>query len=220
MIRVFLVDDHTVLRHGMRLLLTDRPGLSVVGEASNGQELFEQLPTTPADVVLLDVNLPGMDAPTITRQLVAQYPAVQVLVLSMEAGIEHIFRLLDAGAQGYVLKSAGLEEIIHGIRMVADGRTFLSCDIGLAALHQLRGQLHHDASPLAAAGPETPAKLSRRETEVLQLIAEGLTNQEIADKLFTSKRTIETHRQNIIGKTQMKNTASLIRFAVSEGLVD
>ena len=215
MIRVFLVDDHAVLRDGMRLLLADQPGLRIVGEAGNGQALFDQLPTSPADVVLLDLNLPGMSAPAITRQLSEQYPAVQVLVLSMEAGIDHIFELFDAGAHGYVLKSAGLDEIVHGIRTVAAGRPFLSCDIGLAALYQLRRTL--EALPVSR--PEKSSGLSERETEVLQLVADGLTNGEIADKLFTSKRTIETHRQNIIAKTQMKNTASLIRFAVSEGLV-
>lgn len=217
MIRIFLVDDHTVLRHGMKALLADRPGLTVVGEAGNGEDLFEQLPTTAADVVLLDISMPGMCAAEITRQLREQYPAVQVLVLSMQSEADRIFHMLDAGAQGYVLKTAGLDEIVHGIRTVAAGRPFLCCEVGFAALYKLR----EAGVPLAgtAAAAEKRGGLSKRETEVLQLIAEGLTNQEIADKLYTSKRTVETHRQNIIGKTHMKNTASLIRFAVSEGLV-
>jgi DNA-binding NarL/FixJ family response regulator len=214
MIRIFLVDDHTVLRSGMRSLLADQPGLSVVGEASNGLELLEQLPTTPTDVVLLDVNMPGMDGPETARQLRERYPHVQILVLSMLASTEHILRMLDVGAKGYLLKSSGLDEIVHGIRMVAADRPFLCSEAGLAALYKLRAQAGEPANPEA----KTSA-LSKREIEVLQLIAEGLTNSEIADKLFTSKRTIETHRQNIIAKTQMKNTASLIRFAVSEGLV-
>ena len=216
MIRVFLVDDHTVLRTGLRSLLVEQPGLSVVGEAGNGQELLDQLPETPADVVLLDINMPVMDGPETARQLRIAYPEVTVLVLSMLDDEKHIFQMLDAGAAGYILKSAGLDEIVHGIRMVVAGRPFLCSEVGFAALNKLRDG---GSAPVEEASPKGGGALSRRETEVLQLIAEGLTNQEIADKLFTSKRTIETHRQNIIAKTQMKNTASLIRFAVSEGLV-
>lgn len=215
MIRVFLVDDHTVLRTGLRTLLADQPALTVVGEAGNGLELLAQLPDAPADVVLLDINMPQLDGAATAQQLQEQYPEIKILVLSMLDAEEHIFRMLDAGAMGYVLKSAGLDEIVHGIRTVAAGRHFLCSEVGYSALYKLRNSA--DLSTTT----EHPAAstLSKRETEVLQLIAEGLTNGEIADKLFTSKRTIETHRQNIITKTQMKNTASLIRFAVSERLV-
>jgi DNA-binding NarL/FixJ family response regulator len=215
MIRVFLVDDHPVLRSGLRSMLANQPNLTVVGEAGNGFELLAQLPTTPADVVLLDINMPGLNGPETARRLAEEYPAVRVLVLSMLASVEHVYQMLDAGSQGYVLKNAGLDEIVHGIRTVAAGRLFLCSEIGFTALHRLRGQ----PMPTASAPVDKPGALSKRETEVLQLIAQGLTNAEIADKLFTSKRTVETHRQNIISKTQMKNTASLIRFAVSEGMV-
>ena len=166
-------------------------------------------------MVLLDINMPEMDGPETARQLQIHYPNIRILVLSMLASTDYIFKMLDAGALGYLLKSAGLDEIAHGIRTVAAGRRFLCSEAGLAALYRLRTE----ANAAAPADPVKPGALSKRETEVLQLIAEGLTNSEIADKLFTSKRTIETHRQNIITKTQMKNTASLIRFAVSEGLV-
>ena len=214
MIRVFLVDDHTVLRRGLRLLLADQPSLVVVGEAGNGLELLEQLPAMPADVVLLDINVPGMDGEETTRQLHEQYPAAFVLAMSILDSAEHILHIFDAGALGYILKSAGLDEIVHGIRTVATERQFLCSELGLVALHKLCEGHSRPAGPA-----EKQGALSKRETEVLQLIAEGLTNAEIADKLFTSKRTIETHRQSIIGKTQTKNTASLIRFAVSEGIV-
>jgi len=165
--------------------------------------------------VLLDINMPVMNGPAAALQLQEQYPEVKVLVLRMLDDEEHVFQMLDAGALGYVLKSAGLDEIVHGIRTVAAGRHFLCSEVGYAALYKLRNGADYPAtSTTPAAGG-----LSKRETEVLQLIAEGFTNGEIADKLFTSKRTVETHRQNIITKTQMKNTASLIRFAVSERLV-
>ncbi|WP_375417557.1 response regulator [uncultured Hymenobacter sp.] len=214
--RIFLVDDHALLRKGLRSLLSNQPDLCVVGEAGNGHELLAQLPATPTDVVLLDLNMPGMNGVETAGQLREHYPAVQVLALSMLDETAYIYQMLDAGARGYILKNAGLDEIIHGIRTVAAGRLFLCSEVGLGALLQLRGGATGVAG-ITAAGQLS--NLSKREIEVLQLIAEGYTNQEIADRIFTSKRTVETHRQNIIDKTQMKNTASLIRFAVSEGLV-
>jgi len=217
MIRVFLTDDHVVLRSGVRSLLAGHAGLEVVGEAGNGHELLAQLPETPADVVLMDINMPSMDGLETTRQLRERYPAVRVLVLSMLASEEFIYQMLDAGASGYILKNAGLDEIVHGIRVVASGRQFLCTEVAFELLAKLRAC---QAGLMTAVAKNTkPGGLSKRETEVLQLIAKGFTNGEIAEQLFTSKRTIETHRQNIIEKTQMRNTASLIRFAVSEGLV-
>lgn len=215
MIRVFLVDDHQVVRSGLRLLLEGQPDLAVVGEANNGLELLAQLPTTPTDVVLLDVNMPGLDGPATARQLTEQYPDVPVLALSMLDKEAYIFQMLDAGAKGYILKSTGLEEIIIGIRAVAAGGQYLCTAAGLAALHKLR----ESPEEITTAFPTKPGSLSKREKEVLQLISEGLTTGEIAEKLFTSKRTIETHRQNMLEKTQSKNTASLIKLAMSEGLI-
>ncbi|RZJ86796.1 MAG: response regulator transcription factor, partial [Hymenobacter sp.] len=116
MIRIFLVDDHAVLRQGLRALLADQPGITIVGEASNGQELLDQLPTIPADVVLLDLNMPGMGGLETTQHLQKHHPAVRVLVLSMLSSAEHILQMLDAGAQGYVLKNAGLAELTFGIQ--------------------------------------------------------------------------------------------------------
>ena len=217
MIRVFLTDDHVVLRSGVRSLLSGHEGLEVVGEASNGLELLAQLPDTPADVVLMDINMPGMDGLETARQLHERYPEVRVLVLSMLASEEFIYQMLDAGASGYILKNAGLDEIVHGIRVVASGRQFLCTEVAFEMLTKLR--TCQAGLTAAVTKNSKPGGLSKRETEVLQLIAKGFTNGEIAEQLFTSKRTIETHRQNIIEKTQMRNTASLIRFAVSEGLV-
>jgi DNA-binding NarL/FixJ family response regulator len=215
MIRVFLVDDHQVVRSGLRLLLEAQPDLDIVGEANNGLELLAQLPTTPTDVVLLDVNMPGLDGPSTARQLQEQYPEVAVLALSMLDREAYIFQMLDAGAKGYILKSTGLEEIVIGIRTVATGGKYLCTTAGLAALNKLR----ESPDEPTTAFPTKPGSLSKREKEVLQLISEGLTTGEVAEKLFTSKRTIETHRQNMLGKTQSKNTAALIKLAVSEGLI-
>lgn len=214
MIKVFIVDDHHIVRSGLHLLLSAQPDLEIVGEASNGLDLLDQLPTTPADIVLLDVNMPGMDGPETARQLCAHYPAVRILALSMLDKENHIFQMLDAGAHGYLLKSSGVDEIISGVRAVAAGGQFLCTAAGLTALHKLR-----DGARPAAEPTEKPGTLSRREVEVLQLISQGLTTGEIAEKLFLSKRTIETHRQNMMEKMQVKNTAALIKQAMAEGLL-
>ena len=233
MIRVLLADDHTILRDGIRALLSRESDLAVVGEAGNGQILLELLATTPTDVVLMDINMPVLDGFGVMPLLREQFPQVRVLVLSMLDHEIYVYRMLEAGALGYVLKNADSSEITHAIRTVAADRPFLCTEIGLNLLHRLVERtpspqlptLHlpvpgQRLAPPAAQPTGGAAELSGRELEVLQLIGQGFTNAEIAEQLFTSKRTIETHRQNIIEKTQTKNTAALIRYAMSEGIID
>jgi DNA-binding NarL/FixJ family response regulator len=212
--RIFLVDDHTIVRDGLRALLANEPNITIVGEASNGQELLDRLATTPADVILLDANMPVLDGLATTQRLRVEYPQVRVLILSMLAHERYIGQLFDAGASGYVLKSAEKDEILSAIQMVISGRQFLCSDLGLNMLRKVLAKEDEPDETTKA------SRLSRRESEVLQLLSEGLTTNEIAEKLFTSKRTIETHRQNILEKTQTKNTAALIRMAVTQGLLD
>jgi DNA-binding NarL/FixJ family response regulator len=210
MIRLFLVDDHAVLRHGLRVLFQQDDALEIVGEAEEGEELLAQLPTTPCDVVLLDLHMPGLDGLATTQRLRAEFPDVRVLVLSMADNERAIGQVLAAGAHGYVLKNAGHDEIVMAVRSVAAGRRFLCSELGLAMLEKL-----------LAVTPEPVVKvsggLSAREQEILQLVADGLTTAEIAEKLYTSPRTVETHRQNIMEKTGAKNTAALIKTAASQG---
>ena len=219
MTRIILADDHAILRDGIRALLSAEPDLEVVGEANNGAEVLAMLETTPADVVLMDVQMPVLDGFATMPELRERFPEVRVLVLTMLDHENYVARMLEAGALGYVLKNAAISEITHAIRTVAAGSPFLCTEIGLSMLFKAVAQQSSGSHATDDASGSAGADLTARELEVLKLIAEGLTNAEISDKLFTSKRTIETHRQNIITKTQMKNTASLIRFAVSEGLV-
>ena len=217
MTRILLADDHTILRDGIRALLSAEADLDVVGEAGNGAELLTMLETTPADVVLMDVQMPVLDGFSTMPELRRRFPDVRVLVLTMLDHENYVMRMLDAGALGYVLKNAVIGEIAYAIRTVAAGSPFLCTEIGLNMLTKAVAQ---SSSSLVPEGEGTTgADLTARELEVLKLIAEGLTNGEIGDKLFTSKRTIETHRQNIIAKTQAKNTAALIKLAVSRGLI-
>ena len=217
MTRLLLADDHTILRDGIRALLSAEPDLEVVGEASNGAEVLALLATTPVDVVLMDVQMPVLDGFATMPELRLRFPEVRVLVLTMLDHENYVARMLEAGALGYVLKNAAISEITHAIRTVAAGNPFLCTEIGLNMLYKAVAQ--RTGTEDSAAEGHPGADLTARELEVLKLIAEGLTNGEIADKLFTSKRTIETHRQNIIAKTQAKNTAALIKLAVSRGLI-
>ncbi|MBH8558066.1 response regulator [Hymenobacter negativus] len=217
MTRLLLADDHTILRDGIRALLSAEPDLDVVGEASNGAEVLALLETTPVDVVLMDVQMPVLDGFATVPELRQRFPDVRVLVLTMLDHENYVARMLEAGALGYVLKNAAISEITHAIRTVSAGNPFLCTEIGLNMLYKAVAQ--RAGAEDSAADGHSGADLTARELEVLKLIAEGLTNGEIADKLFTSKRTIETHRQNIIAKTQAKNTAALIKLAVSRGLI-
>ena len=215
MIRVFIVDDHTLIRDGLRTLLMANPLFEVVGEASNGQALLDQLPAVAADVVLLDLNMPVLDGLATTHRLRAEYPDLRILLLSMMTHERTIGEALAAGAHGYVLKNADKYEVVAALQGVAAGKRFLCSEIGLRLLEKLLLQESHTPAP----GPAPGVPLTHREREILQLVASGLTNQEIADQLFTSKRTVESHRQNLLEKTGVKNTAALVKYAMERGLL-
>ncbi|HEY4652617.1 MAG TPA: response regulator transcription factor [Pontibacter sp.] len=213
LVRVIITEDHRILRQGLRMLLQEDSGIEVVGEACNGKELLELLSHTPADVVLMDINMPEMNGFEATEQVVKNFPETRVIALSMLNNLPFVQKILQCGASGYLLKTSGKDELRSAIKLVANGTNYIS---GELSMHML-------SNSLAADQPETETReqagLSKREIEVLTLIAEGFTNAEIADKLFTSKRTIETHRQNILEKTGAKNTANLVKYAIGHKLI-
>ena len=215
MIRVFIVDDHTLIRDGLRTLLAADPMFEVVGEASNGQALLDQLPTVAADVVLLDLNMPVLDGLATTHRLREEYPHLRILLLSMMTHERTIGEALAAGAHGYVLKNADKYEVVAALQGVAAGKRFLCSEIGLGLLEKLLLQEPRPPAP----GTSPGVHLTHREREILQLVASGLTNQEIADQLFTSKRTVESHRQNLLEKTGVRNTPALVKYAMEHGLL-
>ncbi|GEO03171.1 DNA-binding response regulator [Adhaeribacter aerolatus] len=216
LIKVILVDDHTIIRDGIKALLRDNDGVRVVGEASNGKELVNLLPTLEADVILMDINMPEMDGFEATNYLREKFPDVKVLVLSMLDHESYISKVFEAGATGYLLKNTGREEMVCAIKIVANGGRYLCSEIGLNLLNKLKTTGFKPAENMEE---KQTRDLSQREIEILKLIADGLTNAEIADKIFTSKRTVETHRQNIIEKTKAKNTAALIKYAIGKGII-
>lgn len=215
MIRIILVDDHAIIRDGIRSLLEGEADFQIVGEAANGQKALELLAETPADLVLMDVNMPVMGGQEATAHISTDFPEIKVLILSMLDHVEYVRRLMEAGASGYILKNAGKDEIAFAIRFIMMGHQFMSSELGFGLLEKIQNVPY---VALTEPGKKTGG-LSQRELEVLKLIAEGLTTHEIASQLFTSRRTIETHRQNLIEKAKVKNTAALIRFAVTEGLL-
>lgn len=214
MIRVVLTDDHNIIREGLRSLLEDDEETEVVGEASNGKELLELLEHTPADVVLLDINMPVMDGYEAAKQVTERFPDTKVLALSMLNSEPFVQKMMDNGASGYILKNTGKAELRSAIKLVASGSQFMCADLAIRFLNKSSAPEEETDK-----GSRNGHVLSKRELEVLGLIAEGFTNAEIADKLFTSKRTIETHRQNILEKTNAKNTANLVKYAIQNGYI-
>lgn len=215
MIRLFLVDDHPVVRSGIRALLATEPSVEIVGEASHGQELLDSLTATHTDVVMLDIRMPVLDGLATTKRLQADFPAVKVIILSMLGQEQHVSQLLEAGALGYVLKSGELSEIALAIRTVAAGRQYLCSELGLLMLRKAlaRKPLRPDTPP------HNPYSFSQREFEVLHLLADGLTTSEISAKLLTSRRTVETYRQHMLDKSKARNVAMLIRLVMAQGLL-
>jgi len=213
-IRIVITDDHKLIREGLKSLLDRDNELKVVGEASNGRELLDLLSETPADVVLMDINMPIMDGFEATQHVREQYPATRVIALSMLNNEPFVEKMIESGATGYLLKTTGREELRSAIQLVASGTTYICGELSLKMLNKV---MTPEAPPTTE--PKGERILSKREMEILALIADGYTNADIADKLFTSKRTIETHRQNIIEKTQAKNTAHLIKYAIQHKLI-
>jgi len=216
MTRIFLVDDHPMVRGGLRAMLATEPDLEVVGEASHGQALLDQLPAIPTDVVLLDINMPVLDGLATTQRLRTEFPGVKVLVLSMLSHERYVGQLFEAGALGYALKNAEPDELVLAIHSVAAGRPYLCSEL---SLHLLAKEQQAQEPEVALAEGPNPYDFSLRELEVLQLLAQGLTNADIATQLLTSKRTIETHRQHLLAKTSTKNAAALIKLAMAQGIL-
>lgn len=213
-IRVLIVDDHAVLRDGIRSLLESYEDIQVVGEAGNGREAIELVGGFAPDVVLMDVAMPEMDGLEATRRIVAAHPTSRVLVLTQHDNREYVFPLLQAGAAGYLLKKVRGTELVSAIRAVHEGGSFLSPSIAKAVIERSlhpAGEQAHEACP---------ARLTERETEVLKLAAEGLSNQEIADRLGVSIKTVMGHRANLMDKLNIHSRVELVKYAIRAGLVE
>jgi DNA-binding NarL/FixJ family response regulator len=220
MINIVLVDDHKIIRDGIKALLKDEE-VNVIGEAQNGNALLTLLEEVTPDLIIMDMNMPETDGFQTIQKIKERNPEQKVLVLSMLDHEKYVSRMMELGASGYALKNIGKEELLCGIRLIDSGNKFICTDLALAFMSKMQRSMPASSGMNIFHNQEKKASdLSQREIEVLRLIAEGMTNAEIADKLFTSKRTIESHRQNIIEKAQVKNTAALIKYAITNGIID
>lgn len=211
--RIILVDDHTLFRNGLKGLLDMRPECEVVGEASDGEEFLELLAKVEADVVFLDIDMPRMNGIDAAREALKRRPGLNIITLSMHGDEEYYFSMVSLGVKGFLLKNSDFEEVITAVTTVAGGGSYFSQDL----LCALVGSLKHTSASTDAGREE---ELSEREREILLQICKGLSNQEIADVLFISKRTVDKHRANILDKTGCRNTANLVVYAIKNGLVE
>lgn len=207
--RILLADDHALFLSGLSGLLARRPECEVVGTAANGAECLELIRTVPHDVVLMDIDMPVMDGIEATERALAEHPDEKIITLSMHAEETFYFRMVEAGAKGFILKSADLDEVVAAIHVVCEGGSFFSQEL-----------LQHLVGSLKTSRHDQPEELlSDREKEILLLICKELSNQEIGDRLFISKRTVDKHRANILEKTGCKNTANLVVWAIKNSVV-
>lgn len=214
-IRVLIVDDHQIVRDGLRSMLGKQMDIDVVGEAENGREALVRARELSPDVVVMDIGMRELNGIDATRQLLADSPRIKVVALSMHSDRRYVSEMLAAGASGYLLKDSAFDELTQAIRTVSEGRTFLSQGVAGVVLEDYVRRVSGTADE---APTQTGRALSSREREVLQLIAEGASTKEIAARLHLSVKTVETHRRQIMDKLGIFNIAGLIKYAVREGL--
>lgn len=208
-IRVIVVDDHEIFRNGLKMVIGKINFAIVVGEASNGEEFLQLLQKTPADIILMDVEMPILNGIDATRQALKEFPHLKVIALTMFAEDQYIQSMLDEGAKGFLIKNIKKEALSNALRTVHSGGNYYSEEL----FSFFTKQVVKDEKT------EIDIKLTRREKEILQLLAEGLNNKEIANLLFVSDRTVIGHKSNLLSKTGCKSTVSLLSFAIKHKLV-
>lgn len=213
-IKVLLVDDHALFRGGLKGLLAGSGRCEVVGEASDGIEFLQMFPGSGADVVLLDIDMPGMNGIEAAQKALEADPGLKIITLSMHGDEDYYFKMVSVGVKGFLLKSSEIDEVLTAITAVDRGGSYFSQEL----LRTLVGNLK--TAPHNVPEEESADHLSERELEILLLICQGYSNQEIADKLFISKRTVDKHRANILDKTGCRNTANLVVYAIKNSLVE
>jgi two-component system response regulator NreC len=213
-IRVLLADDHTILRAGLRMLLDAQPDIEVVGEASDGKQALAEAQRLQPDLVLMDITMPEMNGIEATRQIKRSLDTTRVLILTMHENEEYLFQVLRAGASGYILKEAAGTELISAIRIVFSGRFYMS--------PSAQSMMVGDYLQRVRSGEERDSysALTEREREILKLVAEGHTNNQIAERLFISPKTVDTHRTHIMDKLNLHSRAELVKYAMRRGLLE
>lgn len=210
-VKIILADDHRIMREGLRALLEREAGIEVIAEADNGRTTVELSRELNPDVVVIDIGMPDLNGIDATRQIVSESPAVKVIALSMHSDRKFVREMLSAGASGYLLKDSAFEELGTALTTVLNNQTYLSPKIADTVVKDYLGKVEPKESKVSPA-------LTKREREVLQLIAEGKTTKDIASQLYVSIKTIETHRKQIMDKVGLNSVAELTKYAIREGL--
>ena len=211
-LKIYIVDDHKLFREGLKLLLSTQNFVQHIYEASNGREFIENMSLVDCDVVLMDIEMPEMNGIEATERALKIKPDLKVIVLSMYGDEQYYYKMVDAGVKGFVLKSSGIERVISAINTVARGENYFSEELLMNILNHMRED--------GKSEPElVDNEISEREMEILYHVCLGLSNQEIADKLFISKRTVDKHRANLLSKTGCRNTAALVMYAIKNKMV-
>ena len=213
-IRVALVDDHTILREGVRALLDEESDIAVVGEASDGLEALDIVEEFAPDVVIMDMVMPRMSGLEATREIKRRWPEVRVLILSMYDDDEYVQQIIQAGASGYVLKRVAAGELVRAIHEVHGGASFLQPPIAAKLIEDYVRLVRGEGAEERKGDP-----LTERERQILKLIADGRTNQNIAELLHLSKKTVESHRANIMRKLDLHDVTELVKYALRKGLI-
>ncbi|WEK37573.1 MAG: response regulator transcription factor [Candidatus Pseudobacter hemicellulosilyticus] len=214
MLKVFITDDHELYLEGLILLLNKQEGVSVVGSALTGESLLQQLPEMDIDVLLLDVHLPDIEEETLLKKIRAIKPELNILYLTMMRGTRYIHKLIKYGIQGYLLKNASITELRTALDAIANGQKYFSNEINILDTEQ------DFRNTITIEDKKVDEILSKREIEILTLICKEFSNSEIAEKLFLSVSTVETHRKNLIAKLGVNNTVGLVKFALKNKLID
>ena len=212
-IRVLLADDHNLIRHGLRLVIEQQPDLTVVGEARDGREAVSLAASVKPNVAVLDIGMPNLNGIEAAKQITEGESGAAVVILSMYSDESYILRALKAGARGYLLKDSAETDLVRAIRSVAEGKSFFSPTVSRVLLEDYMRKLQRTG------GESSYDLLTPREREVLQLIAEGKSNKEVADMLNLSVYTVETHRGNFMDKLKLKGVPELILYAVRKGII-
>jgi DNA-binding NarL/FixJ family response regulator len=212
-IKLYLVDDHKLFIKGIISLFEENSEMEVVGHAYSAKQFLNEPPVTEPDVILIDINMPDMTGIELTRIIKEKNPKAKILALTMFEDLLYIQKMIQSGANGYVLKSADMQVLIEAIKTVANGGKFWDAEIRNTILEKVGAIDSEEFKDL------NQNKLSKRELEILYLITKELSNSQIAEKLFISERTVETHRKNIMAKTKTSNTVGLVKLAIREGLV-
>jgi len=216
-INIFLVDDHQIVRDGIKSLLLDSSVISITGEAMNGKEFMEKIEQAKPDVILMDISLPDISGIELTKQVTQQFPEIKIVILSMYTQEEFITNAIAVGAKGYLPKNTTKQELLNAIIAVHNGKEYYNEAVSKIILENYISTVRKPKEPEPAKDKEMNV-LSSREKQILQMVVEGLSNQDIADKLFISIRTVESHKNHIMQKIGIKSTVELIKYAIRNNI--